>query len=137
MSDVLYEVPADEYLDRQRRMLRARGKVDGHLDPDQITAVLAEVERLDDRLRPGQRYRFRVLGGEPSAQPFHAVEVSTGRHVAGQLPDVMQPQWLEVEGTYVGRGVGPWRTSHIFRLADGNLAAVADMDFMRLERLDS
>lgn len=132
---LVYQVEPEVYLDRQRRMLRARGKVDGHLDPQEVVRILAEVASIP--LVRGRRYRFRVLGGAPTTQHFHAVEVATGRHVVGDIPDVREPEWIERSGRYLGRGTGPWSASHLFLLGDGQLAALADIDILRIEEVGS
>lgn len=134
MPEPIYQADPAEYLDRQRRMLRARGKVDGRMDPAAIAAILREVPPI--AMRVGRRYRFRVLGGAPVAAELHGVEVGTGREIRAPSVEVPEPEWIEAVGLYLGRGVGPWAHSHVFRLDDANLAALADMDILRLEDAD-
>ena len=129
---MIREVSTDEYLDRQGRMLRARGKVDGQVDTDAVRRILAEVVPIE--LIPGARYRFRVLGGVPQWRRIRAVD-DRGRHLRLTIPDVEQVAWIEAEGTYRGRGTGAWSASLLFEIPQG-LAALADMDIQRIEELD-
>lgn len=129
-----YIVDPQVYLDRQRRMLRARGKVDGRMAPDEIQRILAEAPLLDDQLVCGRRYRFRVLGGAPKMAHRHGVD-EQGREWILNLPDVPDAEWLEREGEYLGRGTGMYAAAHLFHLGGGELAALADMDVLTIEEL--
>lgn len=131
-----YEVPEPEYLERQIRMLDARGVTSGTIDPAAIERVLAEVAPLE--LIPGDRYRVLVLGGVPTMRHVHGFDPATGREVALDLPDVdpADAAWVTIEATYVGRGVVPgFAASLAFRMAGDELAVLADIDVRRLEKL--
>lgn len=127
-----YAVDAQEYLDRQRRAMRAQGKVDGRLDMDAMRAILAEVGPLE--LEAG-RYRIRILGGRPEQAHKHLREEATGREFVLEHPDVAHPEWLELELTYRGRAPagGPFQGLLLFTNDAAELAALADMDIMSLD----
>jgi hypothetical protein len=127
---VIYSVPPAEYLDRMRRMLHARGKVDGTIRPEVIRAIIAEVALLD--LDIGARYRLRLLGGKPSMGVVHGID-EAGQEWHLELPDVLDAEWLEREAVYLGRWEEPpWRGLLMFEFLEG-AGALADMDLMYVE----
>lgn len=134
-----YEVAPREFLDRMRRMLAARGVGTGRVDADEIRAILAEVPPIE--LVRGTRYRVRTVGGAPSSKHVHGIgtDRETGRkvHVALDVLDVPEPEWIEIEGRYLGRGPEgtPFARMLLLHLDGLELAALADMDVLSIEEL--
>lgn len=132
----VHEIPEAEYLERQDRMLAARGVTTGTLEPEKIRAILAEVSPLE--LLPGRRYRIRTFGGAPKPHHVH-VRDEAGQEYGLTYPDVPLEEagWIEFEAIYLRRGVqadGPYVNLLIFRVG-AQFAALADMDVQRLEEV--
>lgn len=134
-----YEVDPREFLDRTRRMLHARGVGTGHVDADAIAAILAEVAPIE--LVRGTRYRVKTLGGKPVARHVHGIgtdrETGARRPVALDVIDVPEPEFVTVEGRYLGRGPEgtPFARMLLFHIDAMELAALADMDVLSIEEL--
>lgn len=136
---IVFESDPGPYLDRVRRARAMQERLQSGESVDiqdfgrRWKALLAEAPVVE--LVPSARYRIRVFAGKLELKHMHGIDEAGAVH-GFDVPKIENMEFTEIEGVYGGRiGPGPFDGLLGIVLDSGKLAALADMDVLRVERL--
>lgn len=137
---LLYEADRAAFLERAGRMqahlaiLTTKGpSFDVQEWARTMASIILEVEELP--LVVGVRYRMKTLaGGLGTTHQHYATEA--GEIVGIDVPIVTDPEYIELEGVYLGRRRDPFGSSAIFfDIVGRGTAMLSDPDLLRCEEI--
>ena len=135
-----YRVDGAEYLERQNRVKAILAELEqpGGINVADWTArfgaVTSEVPEIP--LVVGVRYRLKMLGGRNVPVHRHFADEEGTIHGL-DLPSVPDPEYLELEGVFLGRrpAPAPGQTRPILLEIADRLAMLTDSDVLELEEI--
>jgi hypothetical protein len=137
----LYQVGGREFLDRRHRASVIVDRITSG-EPFSRDDVLRDWQAIANEIpeipyEVDRRYRIRVVAGAPAVRHVHLQSQDTGELYALNVPVETNPQYQELEVTFLSRAarLAGGGSTAVFALPDGDLAMLADLDVLRVDQL--
>lgn len=135
---MVYVADARAFLERAGRTEKLLAEITaGSFDPvdwsRRMESVILEVDEIPFVV--GARYRIRTLGGDVSIRHLHLRDQDTGDELVLDVPTAVDQQYVEIEGTFVGRRAVNRHTTFYLDVAGRGLALMTDSDVLRAEEI--